>query len=318
MNTLTLFAGAGGADIGLKAAGCHHIECVEGDANAVYTLIAAGFPGVHGWIGQPPEGITTKRWEWNGQPIDILWASPPCQPFSSAGLRKGSDDSRNGWPATLEAIKQIKPRCTIIENVGGAPATDWVEQLQPLYKHVEARFLDAADWGLPSHRRRWFIIAGDVPIRWPKPTHYGPDAPWMLRIGLQPWNSIGQALGIDPNCRYYPMGTTSQFTPPEGYDVLTPATAMTTRGNQYLTLPSPTICGADSHGLGSVYSRDYVEKATGRRALKWQECAILMGFPADYPFQGNIGQHYKQIGNAVAPIMAEVIGRAVIEAFKSQ
>ena len=54
MICLTLFAGAGGADIGLSRAGFSHIACVEGDATACATLRAAGFPAVHGWIGTPP------------------------------------------------------------------------------------------------------------------------------------------------------------------------------------------------------------------------------------------------------------------------
>lgn len=295
MNTLTLFAGAGGADIGLKAAGCHHIECVEGDANAVYTLIAAGFPGVHGWVGDVPDGNNTPQWIWNGQPVDLLWCSPPCQPFSNAGLRLGIADNRNGWPATFGIIQRIKPHYVIVENVGGAPVQEWAEQLRTLYRYVEARFIDAVDWGLPSHRHRWIIIAGNTPVKWPQQTHYGPEVPWIVRRNLQPWNSIGAALKLDPATRYYPMGTTSTFARAGGYDVAHPCTAITTRGNHYIITPDGQ-----------------------RRKLTWQECAILMGFPADYPFQGNIGQHYKQIGNAVAPIMAEVIGRAVIEALKSQ
>ena len=45
--------------------------------------------------------------------------------------------------------------------------------------------------------------------------------------------------------------------------------------------------------------------------MTWQECAVLLGFPADYPFAGGIGAKYKQIGNAVAPVMAEALARQV-------
>jgi len=54
-----------------------------------------------------------------------------------------------------------------------------------------------------------------------------------------------------------------------------------------------------------------MEKATGRRRLTWQECATLVGFPDGYPFQGTIEARYRQVGNAVAPIMAEVLARSL-------
>ena len=55
VNVLTLFAGAGGADIGLSRAGLRHLACVEADKHACATLTAAGFPAVRAWIGDGPK-----------------------------------------------------------------------------------------------------------------------------------------------------------------------------------------------------------------------------------------------------------------------
>jgi DNA (cytosine-5)-methyltransferase 1 len=57
-----------------------------------------------------------------------------------------------------------------------------------------------------------------------------------------------------------------------------------------------------------------MEKAAGRRSLAIAEAALLVGFPAGYPLQGPKEAQYRQVGNAVAPIMAEMIGRAIIAA----
>lgn len=327
---LTLFAGAGGADLGMRRAGVEHIACVEGDATACATLVAAGFPAVHAWIGTPPPGSDVPAWTWDGSPVDLLWASPPCQPYSAAGKMLGADDPRDGWPATLATIRRVRPTWVIIENVGGAPIEEWAAELRGsmfrpgLYPHVATRFLDAADWGLPSHRRREFLVAGPVPYRWPEPTHAGPGAPVEARRRLLPWVGMGEALNLPLDARYHPMGTTSQFTPPEGFPTTEPAGCMTTKGNQYLRLPAAGVCTTEEKGTrasaasgftfngGPDRASDSLFLATGRRRLTWQESAKLVGFPDDYPFQGTIGAKYRQVGNAVAPVMAEVLARQVM------
>lgn len=303
MTCLTLFAGAGGADIGLSAAGFTHLACVEGDNNAVATLQAAGFPAIHAWIGGPgPNG--QPEFQWSGAPVFLLWASPPCQPYSAAGAGLGADDPRDGWPATLALIESIRPTWVIIENVVGCPAILWSEAIARLGYAVSSATLDAADWGLPSHRRRVFIVAGPTGYQWPTPTHYGPQVPWLLRVGKQPWNGYGSAIGIDVGI--LKPGNGGYFDGP-GRDASEPAHTVTGHCRQYLTGPLPTICTTDGVGIGSAASRDRLEAMIGRRSLTWQECAALLGFPADYPFRGSSKTKYRLVGNAVAPIMAQVI-----------
>lgn len=104
MNLLELFAGAGGAAIGLKAAGYDGLH-YEWDVDAHATLTAAGFHGYR-------IDVRKARWQgWGnyyGHP-HLLWASPPCQAFSQAGNRLGAKDERNGWPWTLDAIDGARP-----------------------------------------------------------------------------------------------------------------------------------------------------------------------------------------------------------------
>ncbi len=300
MNALVLFAGAGGADVGLRAAGFDHLACVEGDEKACATLRAAGFPAVHAWIGDGPQPERTVRgrvqpplpvWRHDGQPVDLLQASPPCQPYSRAGSRKGADDARDGWPATLAAIREVRPVWVVIENVVGSPASEWADALRPLYPEVTVWRADAVDWGLPSHRDRLYIVAG--PRRWtpPAPTHHKPPVPWLLRCA--PWVSFGEALGLT------------------GVKLLAQMSERGRGGNVAAMdcEPSRTLCSVNAMLLipgngGKV----------GQRRLTPAECATLCGFPPDYPFQGGKSAAYRQIGNCVAPVMAEVIGRAILEA----
>ena len=376
MDAITLFAGAGGADIGLQRAGVKHLACVEGDVNACATLRAAGFPAVHAWIGTPPPGSSLTGWRWDGGPVDLLWASPPCQPYSQAGKQLGADDPRDGWPATLEAIRQIRPRWVIVENVGGSPIDAWAAELGPslfrpgLYPHVSTRFLDAADWGLPSHRRREFLVAGPQPYRWPEPTHAGPGAPVEARRRLLPWVGFGEALGLVDEvgvvratrlseahkpvaqrelqaicgpCQCigasysgtlagqpFVVPTRHYLIPGNGGNLPAPrcdsdpAHTVTASCPQYLLLPSASVMTTEGKGTrasaasgftfngGPDRASDSLFLATGRRRLTWQECATLVGFPDGYPFQGTIEARYRQVGNAVAPIMAQVLAANLI------
>ena len=112
---LELFAGAGGAALGLEAAGAHHAALVEWDEAAAATLRAAGLgPVVHGDVRDLDTIEATA-----GTDIDAIWSSFPCQCFSQAGKRLGAEDERNGWPWTVDAIDRFRPRWFLGENVAG-------------------------------------------------------------------------------------------------------------------------------------------------------------------------------------------------------
>lgn len=83
-----------------------------------------------------------------------------------------------------------------------------------------------------------------------------------------------------------------------------PAPTVPVTSHLYLAAPSPTVSA-----IGE-------QKGSGRRRLTVAECALLQDFPADHPWQGGVGARYRQVGNAVPPRLAEVVGRALIEATK--
>lgn len=95
--------------------------------------------------------------------VDVITAGFPCQPFSVAGRRKGSDDSRNLWPETLEVLRTVRPRFALLENVPGLLANEYIRTIfgDLAESGFDARWcvLSAADVGAPHLRKRLWIVA---------------------------------------------------------------------------------------------------------------------------------------------------------------
>jgi len=100
---------------------------------------------------------------WQGvEPVDVLTAGYPCQPFSNAGMRRGASDPRHLWPYIREAIAHLHPRVVVLENVAahmslGGPQV--VREVTALGYCVLWGIVRAADAGAPHRRARLFIVA---------------------------------------------------------------------------------------------------------------------------------------------------------------
>ena len=151
----SLFSGIGGLDLGLERAGMQVIWQSEIDPYACRVL-KKHWPEVvnHGDI---------KEIQWGNivQP-DIICGGYPCQPFSNAGHRKGSDDPRHLWPWVLTAISELRPRYAILENVRGHLSMGGlavVGDLAAIGYDAEWRIVSAASVGANHRRDRIFIVA---------------------------------------------------------------------------------------------------------------------------------------------------------------
>ncbi len=103
--------------------------------------------------------------KWRGT-IDVLTGGFPCQPYSLAGKRKGTDDERHLWPEMLRAIREIQPRWVVGENVfgligwnGGLVFDEVQADLEALGYEVQSVLLPACSVNAPHKRDRVFIVA---------------------------------------------------------------------------------------------------------------------------------------------------------------
>lgn len=128
--------------------------------------------------------ITTLAWSTVPQ-VDILTGGYPCQPFSDAGLRKGTDDERHIWPHIADALCVLRPRLAVFENVRGHLRRGFDVVLADLARFgFDASWVcvRASDVGAPHRRQRLFVIA------WPKG-----EIPYFPRTG-----ATGGAGGVVP------------------------------------------------------------------------------------------------------------------------
>lgn len=174
---ISLCSGYGGIDLGFKRAGLpiRTVTYVEIETFVCQNLVAKMEKG---WIDVAPIWTNLKTFNWglfNGK-VDILSGGFPCQPFSQAGRRDGSEDPRHLWPYIVEGIKQLgRPPVVFFENVEGIISSKlkgdtWLDpegtsvlhhvlkELERLGYEATAGVFSASEVGAPHQRKRVFIL----------------------------------------------------------------------------------------------------------------------------------------------------------------
>jgi DNA (cytosine-5)-methyltransferase 1 len=214
------FAGGGGASTGIEIAlGRAPDVAINHSANAL-ALHAANHPDTlhldsNIWDVDP---LTVTQ----GRHVGLLWASPDCKHFSKA--KGGAPRDRNirdlAW-VVIRWVEQAKPDVVCMENVeefvtwgpvdnDGQPIKEfagqtfelWVSRLKKAGYKVQWRELRACDYGAPTIRKRWFLVArrDSRPIVWPKPTHGDPKSPAVRKGRLQPWRAAAECIDWSLPC----------------------------------------------------------------------------------------------------------------------
>lgn len=310
LTSIELFAGGGGASDGIRAAGFHSLASIDNDSECLTTLAANGHPARRADLSQPIDFGDVKS-------LDLLWSSPPCQLHSRANSRR-RHEAFDGWPATLQAITRLRPKAVIIENVKAAYTVmcGWGAQLKPLgYTWSDVRVFDAADFGVPQHRNRCFLIAFHADVRDPPAFDDGPAVSAKRRTLLDtiPYLAHEPVNGRCPVTGeiVYPRGTGRAGSEPHRLHLPAP-TVMTTEGKGTRASASS---GWTFNG-GPDRAADAAFLAVGRRRLTPEECAALQGFAPMRKFFGGKETVYRQIGNAVPPPLAATLASFVAEALR--
>jgi len=188
---VSLCAGYGGIDLGLKRAipGVRTIAFSEIEAFACANLVAKMESGL---LDPAPIWTDVKTFPWGSfrDKVHILSGGYPCQPFSSAGKRLGSEDSRHLWPSIAAGIDRMRPALCFFENVEGHISLGLCDVLQDLgglgYRATWGIF-SASEVGAPHQRKRVFILAECSGIR--SATRISGQVAWEERQSREPDNN---------------------------------------------------------------------------------------------------------------------------------
>lgn len=345
ITTIDLFAGAGGLTLGFHLAERDYLPvfAVENDHAAASTY-KANF------------GCETFDQSIENDPrypdADVIIGGPPCQGFSPLG-RDRDDLSRARlnalWEHYLQAVRQVRPKAFVIENVPEFQKSAQFAQLlevlrtDPKLRRYQVAYgvLNAADYGVPQTRRRGILIAVDrkTPIPWPPPPSHGPDSPKETpyvtvrdAIGDLPSRTKGTDVSIGPDgAQNLHFGRNPRPSSLERYK------AVPEGGNRFdLARNRPDLlprCWAEKPtGTTDVMGRlwwdrpsftirtEFFKPEKGRylhpranRPITHREAARLQTFPDWFVFEGSKIEIARQIGNAVPPVLAKAIGEYVYQ-----
>lgn len=286
-----LFAGCGGLALGFEAAGFKTVGYEKApDACATYRAN----------LTHPCHEVTLDS-ETVLPDCDVLIGGPPCQPFSVGGHQLGLNDSRDGFPAFVSAVDRLRPKLFLFENVRGMLYSNrqyFEEILRVLGGFgytISFKLLNALDYGVPQKRERLIVIGHDEPFQFPSTTTRKVTAGEAL---------LDLAHSIPPDSKFL---TPSMDQYVANYER---ASKCIRPRDLHLDQPARTLTCRNLAGATGDMHRVRLPDGRRRRLLV-REAARLQSFPDWFEFQGGEISQYTQIGNAVPPLMAWHIARAV-------
>ncbi|MFJ4581405.1 DNA cytosine methyltransferase [Streptomyces echinatus] len=362
LNFVSLFSGAGGLDLGLESAGWKPLAQIECEADAVGTLELAAKRRaeregdsasliIPERIENCDPAVLRKRLGLRKGELTLIAGGPPCQPFTTHGLRQALTDRRAAevWPTYLEYLDEFSPKAILIENVDGLLSA--ALKHRPLHlRNAEGGHLtfderkgsflywllneladrgytvswgvaEAADYGVPQMRQRSLLIGvkGKTPCFIPRP-QYGQD-------GQPPFRTLKDAiLGIESLGPVQPLSERKravyEHIPAGGnWRDLPKEMQINTMGKAYEAEGGKSgwwrRLAWDSPTPTILGMPDHSSTALIHpdevRCLSVKECAAAQSFPTDTEFAGKSRSQYQQIGNAVPPLLGRAIGLHLVQ-----
>lgn len=355
-NTISLFSGAMGLDLGIEKVGFKIRVCVEKDKWAAQTIRAnTSIPVIERDINDVHTDEILAAAGIGRQDVTLVIGGPPCQAFSTAGKQKGFADFRgNVMLQYLRVVRDIMPEFFIMENVRGLqsaklnsvpaeyaeyePIKDvkgsafhfMVAEFRKLGYSISHALLNAANYGVPEKRERIVVIGhrGErVPI--PSPTHSENG-----EFGTKKWNTLRSCIGDmehRTDLHYTELRKRSRpymkiLKEGQNWRNLPEDMAMQAMGKAYFLSGGKTgflrQLKFDEPSPTLVTSptmpATLLCHPTQLRPLSIEEYARIQQFPDSWTFNGRLETIYKQIGNAVPVGLGQAVGQQIMRFINGQ
>lgn len=318
-----LFCGAGGMTAGFVRAGFQPVVAVDHDLSSTRTYGSNFGPHV---MQAPIEEIRDYP------EAEVVIGGPPCQGFSQLGKHLPNDPRNQLWRHFMQVVERVRPAVFVMENVPQLLASEEYVQIQKqastLGYEIQARILNAADFGVPQTRKRAVVVGSRVAsIEFPKQTHWN-TAKGVPFKGI-PWRTVRHAIGDLP---LEPTGEGLHFGRNPRPTSLLRYKSIPEGGNRWdMPLELQPDCwirktkgGTDLMGRlwwgkpAFTIRTEFFKPEKGRylhpsahRPITHREAARLQTFPDDFVFLGSKIEIARQIGNAVPVDLAFAIAKGV-------
>lgn len=317
---ISLFCGGGGLDLGLGLAGFNSVVASDVAPTFVETVVN-NLPHAKACIDDALKLTGSKLCSLaETENIDLVAAGPPCQAFSILGRRGALDDPRGKLALKyFELVAEIRPKAFLFENVPGLltvnSGSDWERLLAHANittgYHLHWKKLNAVSFGIPQYRERVFVVGfrDNLPFRFPTiPTGSHAEellADGLLGIGVPSAWALENIDGL-PNhdIRLHGDRVRARYVNvlPGCRDVVDHTDRI------HPARPAGTVLVGSAAGGGRPHIHPHEP-----RVITVREAARLQSFPDWYVFYGKNTAQYRQIGNAVPPLLAYEVGKRIAQ-----
>jgi len=344
---IDLFAGCGGLSYGFLKSGYDVVLGIDNWKDSLITF-AANHPGAKTFEADlsslDPHAITNK-FGIKPKDVDVVIGGPPCQGFSISGKRMIDDPRNKLYKSFVEVVGYLKPKAFLMENVpnlvsmdNGSIKDQVIEDFENLGYSVVYKVLKASDYGVPQNRRRVIFVGllSKKKFTYPESTH-GEEALQKPRITAK--EAIGdlpdESLNDGAPYKIKPQSAFQEYARKDSTGIYnhenTNHSEQTKRiislvpdGGNYKDLPE------NLHQTRKVHiawtrlnsSKPSFTIDTGHRhhfhyafnrIPTVRESARIQSFPDNFIFKGSKTSQYKQVGNAVPPLMATALAQQMLK-----
>jgi len=353
---IDLYCGAGGLSYGLKTSGLKVVLAIDKDPGA-YRVYRENNPDTMA-LWSEIERVRNfqsllSQMGFSYKEIDLVAGGPPCQGFSVANKQsRGPNNGKAELLKFFDAVKQIHPGMFLMENVVGLLSIDegrlvneLVSRFENLGYDVETRVLDAADFGVPQHRRRVFMVGTAIGrFRFPTETH-GPkgsrsyvnvraaingdlppiDGTQGDRVSSyagEPTSDYQKRVRNGSHVLYDHVVTVNNDTVKRRIKLIGKGVSLVDLVNSgkvpkelLITIDHKSVYRRLDPDLPSVtvgcFRKAMIIHPEEDRLLSLREAARLQSFPDKYRFSGLIGSMQQVVGDAIPPILSKSLSRMI-------
>ena len=308
-SVISLFSGCGGIDLGFKQAGFNIVWANEKNKNACESY-RLNFPETK-MLEKDIRYVKDSEFPRNS---DVLFGGYPCQGFSLGGNRRLNDERNLLYKEFGRCLEIIKPKIFLAENVKGLATMEnglvldiMIQDFAEKDYTVEYKHYNAKEFGVSQDRERIFLVGtrNDLELDFQFPeAKYGP--------GLKPYKTLKDTIWDlrSKQGEYYEGDYSPRFI-----------SRQRKRGwNEVSYCITASIKQNPLHPAGKkmkkVEKDKFIFQGKENRTLSFLECMVIQSFPKDYKLKGSLTSKYRQIGNAVPPLMVKPIAQEIKNTLK--